>query len=113
MFPDMPSTTRPDVIAVVALADPVVLRMMVTSGLDELRRISTEGMHIFLRAKLARAVGTASDRGDWDNREAYRECDDHDKAKEAVGENSPKHCCRNGTLGITGLLAHMDDTLEG
>lgn len=46
MFPDMPKTTSPDVIAVVALADPVVLRRMVTSGLDELRRISTEGMQI-------------------------------------------------------------------
>lgn len=46
MFPEMPKTTRPDVIAVVASAEPVVLRRMVTSGLDELRRISTEGMQI-------------------------------------------------------------------
>lgn len=46
MFPEIPKTTRPDVMAVVASADPVVLRRMVTSGLDELRRISTEGMQI-------------------------------------------------------------------
>lgn len=36
----------PEVIAVVALVDPVVLRRMVTIGLDESSRMSVEGMHI-------------------------------------------------------------------
>lgn len=49
MLPDIPKTTRPETMAVVALADPVVLRIMVTSGLDEFRRRSTEGMQICCR----------------------------------------------------------------
>lgn len=36
----------PEVIAVVALVDPVVLRRMVTIGLEESSRMSVEGMHI-------------------------------------------------------------------
>lgn len=49
MLPDIPKTTRPDTMAVVALADPVVLRIMVTRGLDEFRRRSTEGIQIWCR----------------------------------------------------------------
>lgn len=51
MLPDIPKTTRPDTMAVVALADPVVLRIMVTSGLDEFRRRSTEGIQICCRSR--------------------------------------------------------------
>lgn len=36
----------PEVIAVVALVDPVVFRRMVTTGLEESSRMSVEGMHI-------------------------------------------------------------------
>lgn len=46
MFPEIPRMTIPEVIAVVALVDPVVFRRMVTIGLEESRRMSVEGMHI-------------------------------------------------------------------
>lgn len=42
----MPRMTIPEVIAVVALVEPVVLRRIVTIGLEESRRMSVEGMHI-------------------------------------------------------------------
>lgn len=46
MFPEIPSTTIPDTMAVVAFLDPVVLRRIVTRGLEEFRRMSVDGMHI-------------------------------------------------------------------
>lgn len=46
MLPEIPRITIPEVIAVVALVDPVVLRRIVTIGLEESRRISVEGMQI-------------------------------------------------------------------
>lgn len=46
IFPEIPRIIMPEVIAVVALVDPVVLRRMVTIGLEESSRMSVEGMHI-------------------------------------------------------------------
>lgn len=46
----------PDIMAVVAFEDPVVLRRMVTMGLEEFRRMSVDGMHILPHIVLALLV---------------------------------------------------------
>lgn len=47
IFPEMPTMTVPEFIAVVAFMDPVVLRRMVTMGLEASRRISVDGIQIY------------------------------------------------------------------
>ena len=61
MFPDIPSITMPDTIAVVAFEDSVVLRRMVTTGLEDFRRMSVDGMHILQFTMLDVPSGMSSD----------------------------------------------------